>query len=106
MNGLIGFADAVREAVANGSDNWTMYGSILIRRAEKRPSLSELRIQGTARFRAFRADALYSAADRMTNDYREYLVLRSTMKRAAEKAAEMAAEHARRLRIAEYGRES
>lgn len=74
----IGFADAVREAVSRGSDDWVFNGWRVIRKTEKFNP------------RRDRARSLGMAADHHTPDYREYLHMRIQRERIEVIAAETA----------------
>lgn len=98
---IIGFADAVREAVAKDSDDWTHYGWVVIRRIE--PFHPGRRDPVSGRFCPDRATSMLKSRDPITHDYREFLTLRDTFRKAREKAAEEAQERARLLRFEHYG---
>lgn len=103
MSTLIGFADAVRAAVAAGSDDWVWLGRDIIRKTEPRPHLTERIIPGTARLRAWRGDALLYASDRLTHDRREFYQLVSIMKNAKYAADEAARAAAHASRMEQFG---
>ncbi|MBD3812685.1 MAG: hypothetical protein IE917_10745 [Betaproteobacteria bacterium] len=74
----IGFADAVREAVSRGSDDWLFNGWRVIRKTEKFNPRSD------------RARAMHMAADHLTPDYREYIHMRIQRERIEKTVAETA----------------
>lgn len=74
----IGFADAVREAVSRGSDDWVFNGWRVIRKTEKFNPRHD------------RAHAMHRAADHLTPDYREYIHMHIQRERIEKTVAETA----------------
>lgn len=103
MSTLIGFADAVRAAVAAGGDDWVWEGRKVIGQVEPRPDLSARRIPRSARFRTWRGDALMYAKGRMTQDEREFYQLVSIMNKAKVAAEEAARAAAHASRMEQFG---
>lgn len=90
MNVHIGFADAVREAVAHGHDDWCSAGWTVVRRTEP---FSQ---------RGDRSHAMRMASDPMTSDTREYYRLAAIMKVAEHESMLEASARAKQLRLAEF----
>jgi hypothetical protein len=90
MNIKIGFADAVREAVSRGNDDWLHSGWVVIRRTEPYKP------------RGDRATAMIHAQDHVTPDIKEYWNLARMMKRVDEQARIEAERFAKELRIKQF----